>query len=156
MMSLGTRQAFTSAEELHTSQGRNTIAHRARKAEKKSRNVWRLGTWNVRSMVDTEGPIEIASRGKEWGEDRKVDLVVSELARYEVVAGALQETKWFGCGTYEIGDSMVLTSGRSAPREGQSVQQGEGVALMIRGQALAAWRLGGLGGSSGRLGVQGV
>ena len=94
-------------------------------------------------MVDTEGPIEVASRGKEWGEDRKVDWVVSELARYEVLAGALQETKWFGCGTYEVGDSMVLTSGRSTPREGQSVQRGEGVALVLRGQALAAWRLGG-------------
>ena len=72
-------------------------------------------------MVDTEGPIEVASRGKEWGEDRKVDLVVSELAWYEVVAGALQETKWFGCGMYEVGESMVLTSGRSTPKEGQSV-----------------------------------
>ena len=49
---------------------------------------------------------------------------------------------------------MVLTSGRSTPREGQPVQQDEGVALVPRGQALAAWRL--IGGSSGRLGVQGV
>ena len=149
MMSLGTRQACSPAEELHTSQGRNTIAHRARKAEKKarktekkSRNVLRLRTWNVWSMVNTEGPIEVASWGKEWGEDRKVDLVVSELAWCEVVAGALQETKWFGCETYEVGDSMVLTSGRNTPREGQSVQLGEGVALVLRGQALAAWRLG--------------
>ena len=55
--------------------------------------------------------------------DRKVDLVVSELARYDVVVGALQETKWFSCGTYEVGDSMVLTSGRGTPGEGQSVQQ---------------------------------
>ena len=69
-------------------------------------------------------------------------MVVRELARYDVVAGALQETKWFGCGTYEVGDSMVLTSGRSAPREGQTVQRGEGVALVLREQALAAWRLG--------------
>ena len=80
-----------------------------------------------------------------------MDLVVSELVWYEVVAGALQETKWFGCGTYEVGESMVLTLGRSTPRDGQSVKWGEGVAL--RGQALAAWRL---GGSSGRLGVQGL
>ena len=119
-------------------------AHRARKAKKKkSRNIWRLGTWNVRSMVDTEGLIEVASRGKERGEDRKVDLVVRELARYDVVAGTLQETKWFGCGTYKAGDSMALTSGRNAPKEGQIVQWGEGVALVFRGQALAAWRLGG-------------
>ena len=81
MMPLNTRQAHSPAEDLHTSQGRTMNAHRARKAErKKSRNSWRLGTWNVRSMVDTEGPIEVASRGNEWGEDRKVDLVVRELA----------------------------------------------------------------------------
>ena len=92
-------------------------------------------------MVDTEGPIEIASQGKEWREDKEVDLVVSELAQYEVVAGALQETKWFSCGMYEVGDNMDLTYGRSTPREGQSVQLGEGVALVLRGQALAAWRL---------------
>ena len=141
---LDTRQARSPAGDLHTSQGRPTIAHRARKADKtKSRNVWRLETWNIRSMGDTEGPIEVASRGNEWGEERKVDLVVRELAQYDVVAGALQKTKWFGCGTYEVGDSMVLTSGRNAPREGQSVQLGERVALVLRWQALAAWRLGG-------------
>ena len=93
--------------------------------------------------MDREGPIEVASRGEEWGEDRKVDLVVRELARYDVVAGALQETKWFGCGTYEVGYSMVLTSGRNTPREEQLMQRGEGVALVLREQALAAWRLGG-------------
>ena len=38
------------------------------------------------------------SRGR--GEDRKVDQVVCELSRYEVVVGALQETKWFGCEVY--------------------------------------------------------
>ena len=32
-------------------------------------------------MIDTEGPMEVASWGSEWGEERKVDLVVSELAR---------------------------------------------------------------------------
>ena len=74
-------------------------------------------------MVDTEGPIEVASWGKDWGEDRKVDLVVSELARYEVLAGALQETKWFGCGTYAVGDSTVLTSGRSTPSQCNGVRE---------------------------------
>lgn len=45
-------------------------------------------------MVDTEDSIEVASQtdGKR-GENRKVDYVVSELARYGVVVGALQETK---------------------------------------------------------------
>ena len=50
-------------------------------------------------MVDTEGPIEVASQRNEQREDRKVDLVVGELARYDLVIGALQVTKWFGCAT---------------------------------------------------------
>ena len=101
MMPLGTHQAHSPTEELHTSQGRNTFVQRARKEE-----VWKLGTWNVRSIVDREGTIEVASQDEEWGEDRKVNLVVRELARHGVVAGALQETKWFGYGTYEVGDSI--------------------------------------------------
>ncbi len=123
------------------------FAHRARKAKKRAgkrarsrRSVWRLGTWNVRSMVDTEGPVEVASQGTERGEERKVDWVVREQSRYDVVVGALQETRWFSCGTYEVGDSMVLTSGRSTPGEGQTVQRGKGVALVLRGPALAAWK----------------
>ena len=42
-------------------------------------------------MVGTEAPIEVASPGNEWGEDRKWDLVVRELVQYGVVVGALQE-----------------------------------------------------------------
>ena len=110
---------------------------------RKTRNVWRAGTWNLRSMVDTEGPIEVASQRKERGEDRKVDTVVGELARYDVAIGALQETKWFSCGAYKVSDSTVLASGRRTPSEGECIQRGEGVALVLRGQTLAAWRCGG-------------
>jgi len=39
------------------------------------RNVWRMGSWNVWWMVDTEGPIVVARQGTERGEDKKVDLV---------------------------------------------------------------------------------
>ena len=97
----------------------------------------------MHSMVDMEGPIEVASQRSERGEDRKVDLVVGELARYDVVIGALQETKWFGCGTYKVSDSMILTPGRRTPIEGECAQRGEGVALVLRGKALVAWRRGG-------------
>ena len=85
--------------------------------------------------MGTEAPIEVASPGNEWGEDRKWDLVVRKLVRYDVVVGALHEPKCFSCGTYEVDNSMVLTSGRSAHREGQTLQQCEGVAL--RQQAIA-------------------
>ena len=94
-------------------------------------------------MVDTEGPIEVASQRNERGEDRKVDLVVSELARYDVMIGALQETKWFGCATYKVSDSMVLTSGRRTPGDWECAQRKEGMALVFRGKALGAWRQGG-------------
>ena len=39
-----------------------------------------------------------------------------------------------------MSDSMLLTSGRCAPSEGEHVQRGEDVALMLRRQTLAAWR----------------
>ena len=97
----------------------------------------------MRSMVDTEGPIEVASQWNERGEDRKVDLVVGKLARYDVVIGTLQETKCFGCGTYKVSDSLILASGRRTPSEAERAQKGEGVALVLRGKALVAWRRGG-------------
>ena len=37
-----------------------------------------------------------------------------------------------------MSDSVVLASGRCTPREGECIQRGEGVALVLRGQALAA------------------
>ena len=46
-------------------------------------------------MVDTEGPVEVASQQADGqrGEDRKVDQIVCDLERYDIVIGALQETK---------------------------------------------------------------
>ena len=94
-------------------------------------------------MVDTGGPNEVASHRENRGEDRKVDQVVCELARYNVAVGALQETKWFGCDVYEMTDSVVLTSGRSTPAEGWTAQGGEGMPLVLRASAIMAWKRGG-------------
>ena len=94
-------------------------------------------------MVDTEGPVEVASQHSQCGKDRKVDQVVCELGRYDIVVGALQEARWFGSEVYDVGDSVVLTAGRSTPAQGQPVQRGEGVALVLRGLGLSAWRRGG-------------
>ena len=120
MAPLNTYQVCSPAEDLQTSQGSDQqIAHRARKA----RNVvLKVETWNVRSMVGTEGPIEVASQSAERGEDRKVDQVVCKLSRYGVMVGALQETKWFGNEVYEVSDSMVLTSGRNIPAQEETIQ----------------------------------
>ena len=101
-----------------SSQGRN-FALRAKKA---NRVFVTVGTWNVRSVVDTEGPVEVASQRSDGqrGEDWKVDQMVYELGRYGVVVGALQETKPFGNEVYEVGDSVVLTAGRSTPAQGEN------------------------------------
>ena len=55
-------------------------------------------------------------------------MVISEQARYVIVVGALQETKWFGNEVYEVADSVVLTSGRRTPMQGDISSRGEGVA----------------------------
>ena len=109
------------------------------------RRAWFIGTWNVRSLVDTEGSIETARlRSKRLdSEDRKIDLVIRELNRYNIKIAALQETKWFGSHVYHIGKSTVLTAGRNLPQEGQPRTRGEGVAIVLTGHAITAWRAGG-------------
>ena len=59
------------------------------------KEVMNLRTWNICSMVDTEGPIEIPSRGQR-GKERKVDWIVREMKQCDVKVVGLQETKWFG------------------------------------------------------------
>ena len=39
-----------------------------------------------------------------------------------------------------VHDSVVLAAGRSTPVQGETVQRGEGVALVLRGLGLTAWR----------------
>lgn len=89
------------------------------------------------------GPIELGSRGTERRQERKVDQVLCELVRYDVfIDGALHQTKWFGCGVYEVGEGLVLARDKNVPIVGERVHMG-GVALVLRGQALAAWKRGG-------------
>ena len=65
MVSLGIYQACTPAEVLQTSQGRELFAHRV--------SLLKLGTWNVWSMVDTDGSVEVASQQADGqrGEERR-------------------------------------------------------------------------------------
>ena len=76
-------------------------------------------------------------------DERKIDQVVYELKRYQVVVAALQETKWFGSDMYTVGDSVVLTSGRVVPEQEGSRQKGEGIAVVLSGSAVSAWKAGG-------------
>ena len=79
--------------------------------------MWHFGSWNLRSLLDVEGSIETSRHGTEVGnsEDR-IDQVVSVLEKYEVVVGALQETKWLGSEVCMVGESIMLTAGRDVPK----------------------------------------
>ena len=111
-------QVCSPAEELQPSRGVQRLARRARRGRRSI--TWKLSTWNMRSMVDTEGPVKIASQRADShrGEDRKVNLIVNELRRYDVKVAALQETKWFGSEVYYVSASVVLTAGRKNTRKG--------------------------------------
>ena len=76
-------------------------------------------------------------------DERKVDQVLSELDRYGVVVAGLQETKWFGSKIYKVVKSVILSSGWDVPKAGGSRQRGEGVAIVMSGPAVSAWKAGG-------------
>ena len=69
MASLGIYQACTPAEALQTSQGRELYAHRV--------SLLKLSTWNMQSMVDTNGSVEVASQWADGqrGEESRSDSV---------------------------------------------------------------------------------
>ena len=140
MASLTACHTCSPAEDLQLSQASSHHAHRARKRKPSS---WLLGSWNVHSMVDTEGPVEIASNRGDRGEDRKVDLIVQEMRRCNVKVTTLQETKWFGSEVYRVAGSVVLTSGREKPVQGDTVKKGEGVAIAVTDWTINAWKAAG-------------
>ena len=143
MTSLNPYQACIPAEELRTSQENcHQVQNKAHRAFRRKLSTWRIGTWNVRSMVDTEGPIEIASQRADGqrGESKKVDQIVEEMKRYNVKVAALQETKWLGNEMYQVGGSVILTAGREITSPGAPLQRGEGVAILLLGPAIDAWK----------------
>ena len=63
------------------------------------------------------------------------------MKRLKIEVAGLQETRWFGKDVYTVGDSAAFASGRSLPTSGDFRR--EGVAIVPRGRALAAWNAGG-------------
>ena len=101
----------------------------------------------MRSLVNIDGPVETAFvRGTcicGDTDDRRIDVFVGELKRFKIEVTSLQETRLFGQATYSVGDSIVLLSGRSLPLDGAPLLHGKGVAIVLRGSALRAWKDGG-------------
>ena len=115
------------------------------RAKSKS-STWFLVSWNARSLLDCEGPVETASQRTKTGPsigNRKIDQVLRELERYQISVVSLQETKWFGNAVYKARDGIVLAAGRPAPSNRQPKQRGEGVAIVLRDPAANAWKKGG-------------
>ena len=75
---------------------------------KRKRKYLIVGTWNVRTLVESTGdericrkqPVQLnkySNHHDDHGKvDRKWDLVVRELKRYRVSVAGIQESKWFG------------------------------------------------------------
>ena len=116
-------------------------------AQRRVERTCEFATWNVRSLLNEFGPVETASARSSGQstvmEYRRIDIIVDELSRLKIEVGGLQETRWFGREVYSVGDAIVLSSGRPVPQEGESLRRGEGVAIVLRGRALQAWRAGG-------------
>ena len=95
--------------------------------------------------MDNEGSVETARISSEVSEseDRRIDLVIRELDHYNIKVAALQETKWFGSNIYSVGKSVVLSAGREVPQGNQHKQRGEGVAIVLSDETVAAWKAGG-------------
>ena len=99
----------------------------------------------MRLLVDNEGTVETVRLSSEVSEseDQRIDLVIRELNRYDIKVTTLQETKWFGNAVYHVGKSIVLTAGRKTPQGCQPIHRGEGIAIVLTGHAITAWKAGG-------------
>ena len=106
-------------------------------------------TWNIRSLLENSGDVRICRRRCPVTPgnlvDRKLDLLVGELARYKIAVAGIQETKWFGSDVWPATYGyMLLHSGRPTPNvETGEIVRGEGVGIVMNKRATAAWRAAG-------------
>ena len=105
-----------------------------------TRQSIRIGTWNVQTLVNADGPVQTAARSGRVREDKKINLVC-EASRLKTDVLGLQETKWFGREQYVVAEAVVLAAGRPIPVD--NFMHGEGVALVLRSRARAAFECGG-------------
>ena len=98
-----------------------------------------VGCWNVRSLVEAEGPVTTASTRRGVSVDRKINFLVGELRRFEMSITGVSETKWFGQGVYEVDGFVMVHSGRPVPGESDLVIRNEGVGIIMSPSVAAAW-----------------
>ena len=126
--------------------------HQHQKADGKtkrrySRKKLTFATWNVRSLVENSGDARICrSRPQQTNPsvvDRKLDLLMSELDRYNVSVAGIQETKWFGRDVWTAGGYTFLHSGRPLPSDDDNAVRNEGVGIALDRKATEAWKAAG-------------
>ena len=106
------------------------------------------GSWNVRTLVESDGDIATSSQNSNLNfvcdcEEKKINLVLRQLSRLGIDVAALQETLWFGSSVYHVDESIVVCSGHPVPDANDSCRRGEGVAIVLRGACRDAFTSGG-------------
>ena len=101
-----------------------------------------IGSWNVRSLVESlgDGHVNSTRKEKSGSVDRKLDLVVQELRRYGVSIAGIQESKWFGCDVWPASGYTFLHSDRPLPSDGETATRNEGVGIALDEEAALAWK----------------
>ena len=74
-------------------------------------------SWDARTLVTVDGPVETATHGHCVVEERKRYLLLGELHRCNIEVAGIQKSKLFGPAIYDVEDSIVLSSGRPVPIE---------------------------------------
>ena len=103
------------------------------------RHSWlSIGSWNLDSLVESEGSVATVSTRRGVQVDRKVNLLVEELCHFEISITGISETKWFGQDVYEVDGFVLVHSGRPIPADGESVQRNAGVGMLLNPAMAAA------------------
>ena len=77
-------------------------------------NKLNVGYWNMRTLVEGAGAINTAltsSTRREFCVDKKSELMVAELKRFEMNVTEISETNWFGQEIYHVQGFRILHSG---------------------------------------------
>ena len=104
-----------------TNSGFMSKSQSMKRKQERRRNCLTVGTWNVRTLVESTGdehicrkrPASVYKPGNHCDDpgkaDRKLDLVVRELSRYRVSVAGIQESNWFGSDVWSVDGYTFFT-----------------------------------------------